>query len=103
MSMNMNLIKHGTEGILQLQGYIDASNAAEVEKIFVDDYDDFRLFLGFLDMEKLEYVSSAGLRAFKRLYMEMRQKHGTLMAKNVGKMVMEVLEVTGFTRLFKFI
>ena len=101
MSMNMNLIKHGTEGILQLQGYIDASNAAEVEKIFVDVAGKFDTLI--LDMEKLEYVSIAGLRAFKRLYMEMRQKHGTLMAKNVGKMVMEVLEVTGFTRLFKFI
>ena len=101
MSMNMNLIKHGTEGILQLQGYIDASNAAEVEKIFVDVAGKFDTLI--LDMEKLEYVSSAGLRAFKRLYMEMRQKHGMLMAKNVGKMVMEVLEVTGFTRLFKFI
>ena len=101
MSMNMNLIKHGTEGILQLQGYIDASNAAEVEKIFVDVAGKFDTLI--LDMENLEYVSSAGLRAFKRLYMEMRQKHGTLMAKNVGKMVMEVLEVTGFTRLFKFI
>ena len=101
MSMNMNLIKHGTEGILQLQGYIDASNAAEVEKIFVDVAGKFDTLI--LDMEKLEYVSSAGLRAFKRLYMEMRQQHGTLMAKNVVKMVMEVLEVTGFTRLFKFI
>lgn len=101
MSMNMNLIKRGTEGILQLQGYIDASNAAEVEKILVDVAGKFDTLT--LDMEKLEYVSSAGLRAFKRLYMEMRQKHGTLMAKNVGKMVMEVLEVTGFTRLFKFV
>ena len=101
MSMNMNLIKRGTEGELQMQGFIDASNAAEVEKILVDVAGKFDTLI--LDMAKLEYVSSAGLRAFKRLYMEMRQKHGTLMAKNVGKMVMEVLEVTGFTRLFKFI
>ena len=101
MSMNMNLIKRGTEGELQLQGFIDASNAEEVEKILVDVAGKFDTLI--LDMAKLEYVSSAGLRAFKRLYMEMRQKHGTLMAKNGGKMVMEVLEVTGFTRLFKFI
>ena len=101
MSMNMNLIKRGTEGELQLQGFIDASNAAEVEKILVDVAGRFDTLI--LDMEKLEYVSSAGLRVFKRIYMEMRQKHGTLMAKNVGKMVMEVLEVTGFTRLFKFV
>lgn len=101
MSMNMNLIKRGTEGELQLQGFIDASNAAEVEKILVDVAGRFDTLI--LDMEKLEYVSSAGLRVFKRIYMEMRQKHGSLIAKNVGKMVMEVLEVTGFTRLFKFV
>jgi len=101
MSMNMNLIKRGTEGELQLQGFIDASNAAEVEKILVDVAGRFDTLI--LDMEKLEYVSSAGLRVFKRIYMEMRQKHGSLIAKNVGKMVMDVLEVTGFTRLFKFV
>ncbi len=101
MSMNMSLIKRGTEGELVLDGYIDASNAAEVEKILVDVAGQFDTLV--LNMEKLEYVSSAGLRAFKRVYMDMRQKHGVLMAKNVGKMVMEVLEVTGFTRLFKFV
>ena len=101
MSMNMNLIKRGNEGELQLIGYIDASNAAEVEKIIIDVVAQFDTLI--LDMEKMEYVSSAGLRAFKHAYMDMRQKHGTLIAKNVGKMVMEVLEVTGFTRLFKFV
>ena len=101
MSMNMNLIKRGTEGELQLIGYIDASNAAEVENILVDVVSKFDTLI--LDMEKLKYVSSAGLRAFKHAYMDMRKKHGTLCAKNVSKMVMEVLEVTGFTRLFKFV
>ena len=56
-----------------------------------------------LDMEKLEYVSSAGLRAFKRAYMDLHRKGGSLAAKNVSKSVMEVFELTGFTRLFKFI
>ena len=100
MSMKMNLIKRENEGELQLNGYIDASNAADVEKIIVDLVGKFDTLI--LDMEHLEYVSSAGLRAFKHAYMDMRAKHGTLAAKNVSKMVMEVLEVTGFTRLFKF-
>jgi len=99
--MDISLIKHGTEGELKLNGYIDATNAADVEKILLDVAGQFDSLL--LDMEKLEYVSSAGLRAFKRVYMELRRKGGTLSAKNVGKAIMEVLEVTGFTRLFKFI
>ncbi|MBO6159469.1 MAG: STAS domain-containing protein [Firmicutes bacterium] len=101
MSMDMNLIKRGTEGELQLIGYIDASNAAEVEKIIVDLVGQFDTLI--LDMEKLEYVSSAGLRAFRHAFMDMRKKHGTLCAKNVSSSVMEVFEITGFTRLFKFI
>ena len=101
MSMKMNLIRHGDEGELQLIGFIDSGNAQEVERILVDLTGKFETLT--LDMEKLEYVSSAGLRAFKRAYVEMRARHGVLAAKNVGKSVMEVLEITGFTRLFKFL
>ncbi len=101
MSMDISLIKRGNEGVLKLNGFIDAGNASEVEKILVDVAAQFDSLV--LDMEKLEYISSAGLRAFKHLYMDMRRKGGTLSAKNVDKAIMEVLEVTGFTRLFKFI
>ena len=101
MSMKMDLIKHGNDAELKMDGYIDATNAAEVEEVLVDVAGKFDNML--LDMEKLEYVSSAGLRAFKRVYMELRRKGGTLSAKNVDKAIMEVLEVTGFTRLFKFV
>ena len=101
MSMKLDLIKHGNDAELKMDGYIDATNAAEVEEVLVDVAGKFDNML--LDMEKLEYVSSAGLRAFKRVYMELRRKGGTLSAKNVDKAIMEVLEVTGFTRLFKFV
>jgi anti-sigma B factor antagonist len=97
----MDLIKRGNDAELKMDGYIDATNAAEVEEVLMDVAGKFDNLL--LDMEKLEYVSSAGLRAFKRIYMELRRKGGTLSAKNVDKAIMEVLEVTGFTRLFKFV
>lgn len=101
MSMKMDLIKRGNDAELKMDGYIDATNAAEVEEVLMDVAGKFDNLL--LDMEKLEYVSSAGLRAFKRVYMELRRKGGSLFAKNVDKAIMEVLEVTGFTRLFKFV
>ena len=101
MSMKMDLIKRGNDAELKMDGYIDATNAAEVEEVLMDVAGKFDNLL--LDMEKLEYVSSAGLRAFKRVYMELRRKGGVLEAKNVSKAVMEVFELTGFTRLFKFL
>ena len=101
MSMDISLIKHGNEAELKLNGFIDATNYIEVENILVDVASKYDSML--LDMEKLEYISSAGLRAFKHIYMDLRRKGGTLSAKNVDKAIMEVLEVTGFTRLFKFV
>ena len=101
MSMNISLIKHGSDAELKLDGYIDAVNANDIEKILVDvaaRYDNLTF-----DMQKLEYVSSAGLRAFKHIYMDLRKKGGVIYAKHVDKAVMEVFEVTGFTRLFKFV
>ncbi len=35
--------------------------------------------------------------------MDLRRKGGVLKARNASKSVMEVLELTGFTRLFKFL
>ena len=101
MSMEVNLIKHGRNAELQLNGYIDATNAADVEKILLDVTGQFDDLL--LDMGKLEYVSSAGLRAFKHAYMDLHRKGGVLSAKNVSKSVLEVFELTGFTRLFKYV
>jgi anti-anti-sigma factor len=101
MSLEVSLIKHGTDAELKLNGYIDAANAAEVENLLIGvvaQYDNL-----LLDMGKLEYVSSAGLRAFKHAYMDLHRKSGSLTAKNVSKSVMEVFELTGFTRLFKFV
>ena len=46
-------------------------NANEVENVLIDVASKFDNLT--MDMEKLEYVSSAGLRAFKRLYMELRR------------------------------
>lgn len=101
MSLKVDLIKHGHDAELKLNGFIDATNANDLDKILSDvaaKYDNLTL-----DMAKLEYVSSAGLRAFKRAYMELHRKSGLLSAKNVSKSVMEVFELTGFTRLFKFL
>ena len=100
MSMKVDLIKHGADAELKLNGYIDATNANDVDKILSDVVAQFDNVT--LDMTKLEYVSSAGLRAFKHAYMDLRRKGGTLSARNVSKAVMEVFELTGFTRLFKF-
>lgn len=101
MTLDVNLVKNGSTAEVQLNGYINAQNAGDVYDILGEVVGKFDNVV--LDMEKLKYVSSGGLRAFKHAYLELRKKGGTLQAKNVNKMVMEVFEVTGFTRLIEII
>lgn len=51
-----------------------------------------------LDLEKLEYISSAGLRIILKAQKIMSSK-GKLKLIHVNKSVMEVFDITGFTDL----
>lgn len=101
MSLNLNLINRGTEGELVLIGRLDSNTSVEAEKVVMDLTERFDELI--LNMQDLDYISSAGLRILKKAYMAMRRKGGSLKLKNVNKMVMEVFEVTGFAGLLQFI
>ena len=56
-----------------------------------------------VNMEELQYISSAGLRVLKKTYMATVKKNGSLELCHVNKLVMEVLEMTGFSGLLKIV
>lgn len=98
--MTIKLVNRGTEGELLLEGRLDSTSSEETGEIFQQMSERFDRVV--LNMAKLEYVSSAGLRVIKLLHMTMRRKDGELVLKNVNRMVMEVFEMTGFAGLLKF-
>lgn len=97
--MTVRLIGRDTEGELLLDGRLDSNTAPEAEEIFTQAAERFDSVV--LNMEKLEYISSAGLRVLRKLHMTMKRKGGELTLRGVNRMVMEVLEMTGFVCLFK--
>ena len=99
--MHIKLINRGEEGELLLSGRLDSSTAPEVEEILLQVADRFDCVI--LNMAELEYISSAGLRILKLLYMALRKKDGELQLRSVNKLVMEVFEMTGFAGLLTFI
>lgn len=99
--MTIKLINRGTEGELLLEGRLDAVTAPEVEEIFLQMTERFDKII--LNMEQLQYISSAGLRVLKKTYMASVKKNGELELSHVNKMVMEVLEMTGFSGLLKIV
>ena len=99
--MTIKLINRGTEGELLLDGRLDATTSPEAEEIFLQMAERFDKLI--LNMDKLQYISSAGLRVLKKTYMACVRKSATLELSHVNKMVMEVLEMTGFAGLLKIV
>lgn len=97
--MNVKLVNRGSEGELLLSGRLDSHTAPEVEQIFTEIAGRFSSVI--LNMNELEYVSSAGLRIIRNLHIAMRKKGGELTLRGVNKLVMEVFEMTGFAALLK--
>ncbi len=80
---------------IALDGRIDSTNAADVEKQ-LDDIVNENSFEGLIiDAEKLEYISSAGLRIILRL----KKNNPSLKIVNVTSDVYEIFEMTGFSEI----
>ena len=82
---------------LYLEGRIDSGNAAQFEKELLEATSQAGGACIELDAEKLEYISSAGLRVLMKLRKQARE---ALPVRNVSPEVYEIFEVTGFTELF---
>lgn len=98
--MNVKLIKKDNVGEVLLEGRIDAKVTPELEQYFQKIAEQFDKVV--LDFEDVPYISSAGLRALRNLYVTMSRKGGSFSVRNVRKDVMDVFNVTGFGMLLDF-
>ena len=78
---------------IALEGRIDATNAAEAEEKIFSIKNENPDKHTVIDADKLEYISSAGLRVILRL----RKEEPKLAIINVSSDVYEVFDMTGFT------
>ncbi|MBR5272248.1 MAG: anti-sigma factor antagonist [Clostridia bacterium] len=78
---------------IAVEGRIDASNAAEAEGKIFEIKNDNPGKHTVIDADRLEYISSAGLRVILRL----RKEEPKLAIINVAADVYEVFDMTGFT------
>lgn len=85
--------------ILKLSGRIDSTNAQQVESELFAQLSGTAAQNPVLDAEKLEYISSAGLRVILRL----KKTYPDLKIINVSSDVYEILEMTGFTEMMEVV
>ena len=77
-----------------LAGRLDTVTAPELESSLKESLADTAELI--LDCEKLEYISSAGLRVLLAAQ-KIMNRQGGMKLRRVNESVMEILEVTGFT------
>ena len=92
----LNIIKDLGDGTASfaLEGRLDTITAPELEEQLKESMNGVTALT--LDFEKLDYISSAGLRVLLSAQKVMN-KQGTMKIIHVNETVMEIFEVTGFT------
>ena len=78
---------------LAIEGRLDTSTSPELEGEIQASIEDVKELI--FDLEKLEYVSSAGLRVLLSTQKKMNAQ-GSMVVTNVSEDIMEIFEVTGF-------
>ena len=91
----MNIVKSQSDDRLTiaLEGRLDISTAPELEQVVVGSLDGVADLV--FDLEKLSYISSAGLRVLLLAQKKMN-KQGSMKVIHVNEMVMEVFVNMGF-------
>ena len=92
--LKVNKTIENGKAVFELEGRLDTVTAPDLEKELKDSIDGITDLL--LDFEKLEYISSAGLRVLLSAQ-KIMSKQGSMKLTNVNDTIMEIFEVTGFS------
>ena len=97
--MSKQVTYHAEDNVLTIyvSGRVDSANSAEIEAEVKAARAAVPNVPIVIDAEKLEYISSAGLRILLRL----RKAEPELSVINVSSEVYDVLEMTGFTDILE--
>ncbi len=82
---------------IALEGRLDVSTAPQLAETLQKSLD--RTTELVFDLEKLEYISSAGFRVLLQAQKRMNRQ-GRMRLIHVGKDVMDTFEITGFVDIF---
>lgn len=92
----LNINKKSENGALTvaLEGRLDTTSAPQLEGELKGALDGVTSLV--LDLEGLEYISSAGLRVLLSAQ-KLMNKQGEMTITHVNDVIMEIFDVTGFT------
>ena len=92
--LNIESKRNAAELTVALSGRLDTNTAPELEKALNTSLEGVNML--FIDMKKLDYISSAGLRVLLAAQKIMNEQ-GKMMITHVNEAIMEIFEVTGLS------
>lgn len=93
--MKIEKRENGREITMMLEGRLDTATAPQLEAEINAVLEGAEMMI--LDFEKLEYLSSAGLRVLLSTHKAfMKKDGGKMVIRHVNEIINEVFEVTGF-------
>ena len=92
--MNIVKTKNNQSLTIALEGRLDTTTAPQLEAELKSCLNGVEALV--MDMEKLDYISSAGLRVLLAAQKQMA-KQGEMKVIHVSESIMEIFEVTGFS------
>ena len=94
--MTIEMKKEKKSLTLKIAGRLDTTSAPEMEKAVKENIGSVEELV--IDMENLEYISSAGLRVLLSAQKTMNGQ-GSMKVINVSDTIMEIFEITGFNEI----
>lgn len=88
--------------IVKLEGFLDADTVLRLRKILFDLIKEEHYKL-IIDLEKLEYISSAGVGVFIGVIKRVRENRGDIIFLHPLPTVYRVLDILGLTKIFKIL
>ena len=92
--LNIEKTQNGSELLVAVDGRIDTNTAPQLEAELKNQLEGIDKLV--FDLEKLQYISSAGLRVLLSTQKVM-MKQGEMILKKVPSEIMDIFEVTGFS------
>ncbi|SCW41232.1 anti-sigma B factor antagonist [Ruminococcaceae bacterium YRB3002] len=96
--LNINKTVDNGTATIALEGRLDTVTSPDLEATIKDTVEGLNELI--LDFDKLEYISSAGLRVLLAAHKTM-SKAGGMKVVNVNSAIMEIFEVTGFSDILE--
>ncbi len=97
MEMTINKTIQEDTMTLKIEGWLDTQTAPELGEALRELPENIKSLT--IDMEKLEYISSAGIRQLVAAY---KQMSGNMTIANVSEEIMNIFKMTGLDKKMNF-